>query len=74
MESMRSLKRQLSNVVYARMLADQRQRETASPGGQPGATLQSSATGLTPHTGPSEKPHPGPATNKVNPPRSSVLT
>jgi transposase len=72
MESMRSLKRQLSNVVYARMLADQRQRETAGPGGQPGTTLQSSATGLTPHTGPSEKPHPGPATNKVNPAPAAV--
>ncbi|MFF0608018.1 IS110 family transposase [Nocardia tengchongensis] len=67
MESMRSLKRRLSNVVYARMLADQRQREKASPGGHSGTTLQSSATGLTPHTDPSEKPHPGPATNKVNP-------
>lgn len=67
MESMRSLKRRLSNVVYTRMLADQRQHEKASPGGHSGTTLQSSATGLTPHTHPSEKPHPGPATNKANP-------
>ncbi|WP_433664708.1 IS110 family transposase [Nocardia sp. CA-128927] len=67
MESMRSLKRRLSNAVYLRMLADQQQREKASPGGHSGTTLQSSATGLTPHTDPSEKPHPGPTTNKVNP-------
>ncbi|WP_324199027.1 transposase [Nocardia amamiensis] len=33
MESMRALKRRLSNVVYHRMLADQRRRDAASPGG-----------------------------------------
>lgn len=33
MEAMRALKRRLSNVVYTRMLDDQRIRETASPGG-----------------------------------------
>ncbi|MEV0246788.1 transposase [Nocardia sp. NPDC050712] len=59
MEAMRALKRRLSNVVYARMLDDQRRRETASPGGQSGAATDSSATGSTPHTGPSDKPHPG---------------
>jgi transposase len=34
MEAMRALKRRLSNVVYARMLADQKRREAAGPGGQ----------------------------------------
>lgn len=32
--------------------------------GQSGTTLQSSATGLTPDTGPSDKPQPGPATRQ----------
>jgi transposase len=67
MESMRALKRRLSNVVYARMAADQKRREAAGPGGHSGTTLQSSVTGLTPHTGPSDKPHPGPATNQPRP-------
>ncbi|MFE7803065.1 IS110 family transposase [Nocardia sp. NPDC057440] len=66
MEAMRSLKRQLSNVVYTRILADQKRSETASPGGQSGTALQPSATGLTPHTGPSDKPHPGPTTTQPN--------
>ena len=66
LEAMRALKRRLSNVVYARMAADQKRREAetpaAAPGGHSGTTLQSSVTGLTPHTGPSDKPHPGPTT------------
>ena len=32
MKAMRALKRRLSNVVYARMVADQRRREEAGPG------------------------------------------
>lgn len=67
MEAMRALKRRLSNVVYTRMLDDQHRRETASPGGQSGATTDSSATGSTPHTGPSDKPHPGLTTNQNSP-------
>ncbi|MFI6169304.1 transposase, partial [Nocardia sp. NPDC051052] len=66
MEAMRALKRRLSNVIYARMLADQQQREKASPGGQSGTTLDSSATGSTPHTGTSDKPQPGLTTNQNN--------
>lgn len=62
MEAMRALKRRLSNVVYACMLADQKRREAAGPGGHSGTTLQSSVTGLTPDTGPSDKPQPEPAT------------
>ncbi|MEV6772414.1 transposase [Nocardia sp. NPDC051030] len=60
MEAVRALKRRLSNVVYARMLADQQRRDLAGPGGQSGTTLDSSATGSNPHTDPSDKPHPGP--------------
>ncbi|QIS10567.1 IS110 family transposase [Nocardia arthritidis] len=67
MEAMRALKRRLSNVVYTAMLTDQRNRETASPGGQSGATTDSCATGLTPDTGPSDKPHPGPTNTHHRP-------
>jgi transposase len=48
MEAMRALKRRLSNVVYARMVADQKRRDAAGPGGHSGTTLQSSVTDLTP--------------------------
>jgi hypothetical protein len=47
MEAMRALKRQLSNVVYQRMLTDQQCREATGPGGHSGTTLQSSVTDLT---------------------------
>ncbi|MFE3056006.1 IS110 family transposase [Nocardia sp. NPDC059239] len=60
METLRALKRRLSNTVYTRMLADQQRRELAGPGGQSGTTPDSSVTGSNPHTGPSDKPHPGP--------------
>jgi len=60
MMAMRALKRRLSNVVYARMLADQKRREGAGPGGQSGTTTDSSVTDLTPDIGSSDKPHPGP--------------
>ncbi|WP_067574400.1 IS110 family transposase [Nocardia acidivorans] len=66
MEALRALKRRLSNVVYARMLADQRRREWADPGGQTGTTTDSSATELQPEPGPSDKPQPGPTT-QANP-------
>ncbi|NQE69072.1 transposase [Nocardia gamkensis] len=66
MEAMRALKRRLSNAVYQRMLADQRQRDTASPGGHSGATSDSSATGSTPHTDPSDKPQPGLTATRSN--------
>jgi transposase len=62
MMAMRALKRRLSNVVFARMLADQKRREEAGPGGQTGTTTDSSAADLTPDIGSSDKPHPGPAT------------
>lgn len=39
-EAMRALKRQLSNVVYRRLVADQRRREAAR-GGQTGTRLAS---------------------------------
>jgi transposase len=65
--AMHSLKRRLSNVVYARMIADQNCRDQSrvtGPGGQRGNDSDSSATGSQPHTGTSDKPLPGPATTQ----------
>jgi transposase len=67
MEAMRALKRRLSNVVYARMIADQNRRQATGPGGHSGTTLQSSVTDLTPDIGSSDKPLPGPATCQPKP-------
>ena len=67
MESMRALKRRLSNVVYTRMLEDQRRREAAGPGGQRGNDSDSSATGSHPRTGSSDKPLPEPAKPQSKP-------
>ena len=67
MEAMRALKRRLSNVVYARMVEDQKCREAAGPGGQRGHDSDSSATGSHPHTGSSDKPLPGPTNSEPKP-------
>jgi hypothetical protein len=48
MEAMRALKRRLSNLVYTQMVADQKRRQAAGPGGHSGTTLQSSVTGPDP--------------------------
>jgi transposase len=66
MEALRALKRHLSDVVYKQMRRDAAAAATArtGPGGQSGATLQSSADGPTPTTAPSDKSQPGPATRK----------
>lgn len=72
MEAMRSLKRRLSNVVFAQMVADQKGREAADPGGHQGTTTDSSVTDSHPHAGASEKPLPGPATSKPKPEFSAV--
>src|SRR6266571_2916286 len=69
MMAMHALKRRLSNLVYARMLADHNRRQTAGPGGHSGTTLQPSATDPTPDIGSSDKPHPGPANHE---PRTST--
>lgn len=64
MMAMRALKRRLSNVVYVRMVEDQKRREAAGPGGQPGNDSDSSVADSHPNIGTSEKPLPGPATTK----------
>jgi transposase len=67
MESMRALKRRLSNVAYARMIEDQRRGQVAGPGGQRGNVSDSSATGSHPRTGSSDKPLPEPANIQPKP-------
>jgi transposase len=58
MEAMRCLKRRLSDIVYARMKTDAKRLAEvggAGPGGQPGATLQSSAADSHPDIGTSDQ-------------------
>jgi transposase len=66
MEALRALKRHLSDVVYKQMLRDARRGRAGGtgPGGQSGATLQSSADGPIPTAASSDKSQPGPATRK----------
>ena len=77
MMATRALKRRLSNVIYARMLDDQKQRDhtmiETGTGGHSGTTLHSSATDLTPDIGSSEKPHPGPADHELRTPSPPCL-
>ncbi|MDI6105916.1 IS110 family transposase [Actinoplanes sp. NEAU-A12] len=70
MEAMRALKRRLSDIVYKRMVADAKRLATG-PGGQAGATLQSSAADPNPKIDTSEKSLPGPAEPQ---PRTPLLT
>jgi transposase len=70
MEAMRCLKRRLSDVVYRAMVNDAAAAMTG-PGGHPGATTTSSATGSHPDTGSSNKSLPGPATTE---PRTALPT
>lgn len=57
LEAMRCLKRRLSDVVFRALVHDQ--QAVASPGGQVGAALQSSAADTNPMVGTSEQSHPG---------------
>lgn len=75
MMAMRALKRRLSNVVFAKMLADQTAREqghdvaalaqVTGPGGHSGHDSDSSATGSHPETGSSDQPLPGPVADQL---------
>ena len=69
MEAMRCLKRRLSDLVYKQMVTDAKVAKTG-PGGQAGATLQSSAAGPIPTAGTSDQSLPGPAENH---PRTPLL-
>ena len=63
-EALRSLKRRISNAIFARLQADARRAAAAArtegPGGQPGNDSVASAAGYTPSTGSSAKPLPDP--------------
>ena len=64
-EALRSLKRRISNAIYARLRADARQAAAASeegPGGQPGNDSDSSATGSHPARQLFGQATPGPST------------
>lgn len=69
MEAVRCLKRRLSDVVYRQMLRDAEDM-AASPGGQAGATLQSSAADPNPEINSSEQSLPEPANHQ---PRTPLL-
>jgi transposase len=66
MEALRALKRHLSDVVYKQMLRDATRNRAGGtgPGGQSGATLQSSADDPIPTAATSDKSQPGPASRK----------
>ena len=63
-ESMRLLKRRLSDIVYRTMVNDAARHMATGPGGQQGHDSDSSVTGSHPNAGSSDKPLPGPATTK----------
>lgn len=63
-EAMRCLKRRLADHVWRIMIADGRRSSATGPGGQSGATLQSSAAGSSPTASSSEKSLPGPVDSK----------
>jgi hypothetical protein len=60
MEAIRALKRRLSDLVYRQTVNDAKAARTG-PGGQAGATLQSSAADPIPTASSSEQSLPGPA-------------
>jgi len=81
-EALRSLKRRISNAIYARLQADARQAAVASmrgPGGQPGNDSDSSATGSHPAhqffgqatPGPSTTIRPSKTASPPSPPKPS---
>jgi len=73
MMAMRALKRRLSNVVFSRMLADQKRRE-AGPGGQSGTPADSSVAGPDPRTPALRTSHvPGPP-HSLNAGHNTALT
>ena len=65
MEAIRALKRRLSDIVYRRLVDDQKRlrqaANAAGPGGHSGAATGSSAADSNPNVDASEKSLPGPA-------------
>ncbi len=62
--ALRCLKRRISNVVFRHLVADAA-RQAGSPGGQLGATVQSSAVDQIPKVNTSEQPQPGLTKNRT---------
>lgn len=60
LEALRCLKRRISDAVYRQLLDDARVAAGAGPGGQSGASQESSAADLPPHIGTSDQPLPDP--------------
>ncbi|TWP38054.1 IS110 family transposase [Leekyejoonella antrihumi] len=71
-ESMRLLKRRLSDIVYRTMVNDAARHMTTGPGGHRGNDSDSSAAGSQPHTSSSDKPLPGPARNQPTIPHAAA--
>lgn len=71
MEAMRCLKRRISDAVYRQLVADAQLLAGAGPGGQCGASQESSAVDLPPHIDTSDQPLPGPATTTLQPTAAS---
>jgi len=67
-ESMRALKRRLSDIVYRHMVDDAAKHAVTGPGGQAGNVSDSSATGSQPQHRHFGQATPGPATKQPKPP------
>jgi hypothetical protein len=78
LEAMRCLKRRIADAIYRQLLADQQRvavaEQEAGPGGQCGASQESSAAGFHPRTGTSDRPLPGPADPTLRPTPTSRKT
>jgi transposase len=82
MEALRCLKRRLSDVLYRQLVADAKTAAAPTPtdpaetgpGGHTGAATKSSAAGLNPTTGSSDKSLPEPATPNATPRRTPLRT
>ncbi|MGN6576294.1 MAG: IS110 family transposase [Nocardioides sp.] len=78
-ESMRCLKRRISDAVYRQLVADAQAAaqsaalapQDAGPGGHCGASQESSAVDLPPHIDTSDQPLPGPANPTLQPPEAA---
>ena len=74
MEALRALKRHLSDVIYKQMVRDTHriQSDGTGPGGQAGATVQSSAADPNPEVNTSERSLPGPADHHPRTPNTDA--
>ena len=67
LEAIRCLKRRISDAIYRQLVADAERAAGTGPGGQCGATQESSAVDLPPHIDTSDQPLPGPAKPTLQP-------